>query len=799
MKKIFIAAFICFLWDYGYSQFIANSGLPIVNHSVVSANGTWDNQGYLLNDGVIRTSEYFMNMGTLDTASSGGFVFDFGTNWAFHPGGTHIGFIVKNGPGEVTTTVGLHIKDSLILNEGKWRVTNLTDTVTLENGCKVQVRDTAFVEGMIARSGKGTMLFPLGKDNVSLPLTLHKMDAQKVIASIVLPPAGYNAGAGIDSLIDFPYAWRIVETASADTAAFVEVSYPKTFAPIPDPVIARAVSGNMYVSMGARLISEDTLNRVAVRSYSRGLVGLFTIARGFAVDGKTDSLALVALYDSTGGPLWINQGDWLTGPIDSWDGVKRAGQSVISVTLRDNQLAGGIPDVITDLNALQKLDVANNDLSSIPDFRASEELDTLDVSNNRLTFASLEPNADIPVFNYANQGPFGEPMDSLVAVGSTLTFSLSVGGDSTEYQWKYNGEPIDGANNETYTLNAVNRTNMGDYVLEAANSRLPGLALTSTTQHFSAYATVSGKLLVSESTGAIAGILRLLQITSNGYDSTAWVEIENDGSYFFDKVILNDYLILGFADTAEHHGALPTYYNQKLFWEEADTVFLEENLDSMNIITAFEPVPVTGDGIINGIVEEVDGTSGRKEDAMANKRVTGAGVSARKVERGGRAKEETLTLVSYVFTNDLGEFSITDLPEGDYRLNIQYPGYPMDTTSDITITIGGPLESVVSVEASVAEGKISVRKLTVTGLPSKEPYQVDVFPNPAVEKIHLRFPSQSSHRNVVITDANGKQILRTDATDKETEILVNHLPKGLYLLKIKDRKKEIKAFKVAIE
>jgi hypothetical protein len=89
----------------------------------------------------------------LDTISSGGFIFDVGANWGFQPGGTHIGFIIKEGSGEVTTTMGLHIKDSLILAQGTWRFTNQNDTLALENGCLVKASDTAFVDGMIARSG----------------------------------------------------------------------------------------------------------------------------------------------------------------------------------------------------------------------------------------------------------------------------------------------------------------------------------------------------------------------------------------------------------------------------------------------------------------------------------------------------------------------------------------------------------------------------------------------------------------------------------------------------------------------
>ncbi|MEN8194176.1 MAG: hypothetical protein ABFS12_15235, partial [Bacteroidota bacterium] len=37
---------------------------------------------------------------------------------------------------------------------------------------------------------------------------------------------------------------------------------------------------------------------------------------------EQDSLALVALYDSTGGNNWTNNENWLTGPVSTWYGIK---------------------------------------------------------------------------------------------------------------------------------------------------------------------------------------------------------------------------------------------------------------------------------------------------------------------------------------------------------------------------------------------------------------------------------------------------------------------------------------------
>ncbi|MEN8194565.1 MAG: hypothetical protein ABFS12_17225, partial [Bacteroidota bacterium] len=37
---------------------------------------------------------------------------------------------------------------------------------------------------------------------------------------------------------------------------------------------------------------------------------------------EQDSLALVALYDSTDGNNWTNNENWLTGPVSTWYGIK---------------------------------------------------------------------------------------------------------------------------------------------------------------------------------------------------------------------------------------------------------------------------------------------------------------------------------------------------------------------------------------------------------------------------------------------------------------------------------------------
>jgi hypothetical protein len=802
MKSLikYITAALVLITVSTQAQFITNNGLPISNTALVVTNGSWNNDAgtNILNNGIIETSESFTNSGTLDPAGTGGFVLKFATDFSFTPGGSQLGFLTKLGAGKALIAGTVSVKDSLVLNEGVLQLLKPTDTVAIQPSAILKVAPLSYVEGgLVSRGGVGTLNFPLGRDGNSLHLTLYKVLAEKIAASVIDAPTSPVAGSGIDAFIDFPYAWKVQKKASADTAAYVELSYTDNLPTVINPIVVRETTANTFTSMGARFIDQSS-GRVTVRSYSRGLNGLYTIAQGFPSDPVTDSLALVALYNAASGTSWSDNSNWTTGPIDSWFGLIFSGQTISALQLPSNNLAGPVPDQLTDILGLQIIDLSNNSITSLPDFSSNTDITQLDVSNNKLDFASLEPNAAVTGFTYTGQGAFGSPVDSLVQVGSAYTLVVNAGGNNTTYQWSKNNEIVAGATAPTYELASVDRSTMGEFSASASNALLPGLVLNSQSQKVQAYATISGTLSASENVPATSGELTLFRIGSNAFDTTGVAQVEADGSFIFEKVILDDYQLLGFADTLIYERALPTYYTNTIFWEEADTIRLENHVSNIAIVSAEEPLPPSGHGVISGYLQQDDGL-GRTNSTMKPKRVSDAGVCARRVERTGRPKGEELTLVAYVFTNENGEFTMTNLPEGDYRLNIQYPGYPMDTTSFVTITIGNALKSQVQVEANVVDGKISVRKLLITEIYERQDYKVELYPNPAVESIKLKFMDELEGRSVLMMDMSGKTVLKKDARRRETDVNVNNLDRGLYLLQVTDKGIIVKTMKVSIE
>ncbi|MCY3764410.1 MAG: M66 family metalloprotease [Gemmatimonadetes bacterium] len=77
-----------------------------------------------------------------------------------------------------------------------------------------------------------------------------------------------------------------------------------------------------------------------------------------------DRAALVALYNATDGPNWVNSENWLTdAPLGEWYGVGTdASGRVTSLELDSNALSGVIPAELRELRTLQRLHLTENGL-----------------------------------------------------------------------------------------------------------------------------------------------------------------------------------------------------------------------------------------------------------------------------------------------------------------------------------------------------------------------------------------------------------------------------------------------------
>ncbi|MBW1295123.1 T9SS type A sorting domain-containing protein [Aquimarina litoralis] len=102
-------------------------------------------------------------------------------------------------------------------------------------------------------------------------------------------------------------------------------------------------------------------------------------------DYDRDRQALIDFYNSTNGTSWTNNTNWLTGPLETWEGVKVENCRVTELRLSDNNIAGTIPTSFRDLSELKRLSLRNNNISGVLDISRMTSLLDLIMSGNSLT------------------------------------------------------------------------------------------------------------------------------------------------------------------------------------------------------------------------------------------------------------------------------------------------------------------------------------------------------------------------------------------------------------------------------
>jgi Leucine-rich repeat (LRR) protein len=519
---------------------------------------------------------------------------------------------------------------------------------------------------------------------------------------------------------------------------------------------------------------------------------------------ELDSTQLVTLYDETGGDTWTDNTNWKTSDVSTWFGVTVVNGRVSTVLLENNNLAGEI-SVNTALDSLVTLDVSGNLLTAIPDLSGTT-INTLDFSDNKLEFGSLEPNAAIPGIDYSNQATIGIASTETVSARSDFPVSITTSGTANQYQWFKDDAIITGAISSEYNITSINTADIGDYHCEVTNTIVTGLTLTTEVTTIKAQASISGTIFLDANTALDNGEVMLLRITNtDGYDTTSVINVANDGTYTHPNAALGQYITLAQADLTAFPDHLPTYWGEEInsiLWEEAGIITLDSTTVGVDVI--LEGVPdekPAGEGLISGILEEEIPEGGRLE---AKRRVGGAGVSVRRGRRSGKSEDTDLELVDYVYTNDEGEFKFENLENDVYTFNVQYPGYPMDTDSNLEIDVNQS-QPEAQVTAIVAEGVISVAIVNITALGSLPDYvNVELYPNPTGELLFINeLNTLGNNYTVSIFNSIGKEVLQENYdVAKHQGINVGHLDAGVYIVHLENPMKKdsiLKTFRVIIE
>lgn len=146
--------------------------------------------------------------------------------------------------------------------------------------------------------------------------------------------------------------------------------------------------------------------------------------------------ALMAIYNSTGGPNWVNNMNWgTTNPVSSWHGISVANideqDHVVAIELASNNLNGTLPIEIGDFEQLTVISITFNELltGNIPgEIGNLPNLEILDFWNNNLTGtipSGIGNCTNLTLLTFEDNSLTGNIPESFVNFSSMTSFWLN--------------------------------------------------------------------------------------------------------------------------------------------------------------------------------------------------------------------------------------------------------------------------------------------------------------------------------------------------------------------------------------
>ncbi|MCG8605218.1 T9SS type A sorting domain-containing protein, partial [bacterium] len=138
---------------------------------------------------------------------------------------------------------------------------------------------------------------------------------------------------------------------------------PESFSVDPTPLILNP-SESQALSVTFTPMFVGNFEAELLVASDAGSTSVQLLGAGIDMGSSRDSLALVDLYNSTDGPNWTNNSNWLSDlPLPAWFGVTVENDRVTSLDLSRNNLAGPLPSSIGDMGGLKDVFLQGNKLT----------------------------------------------------------------------------------------------------------------------------------------------------------------------------------------------------------------------------------------------------------------------------------------------------------------------------------------------------------------------------------------------------------------------------------------------------
>jgi len=252
------------------------------------------------------------------------------------------------------------------------------------------------------------------------------------------------------------------------------------------------------------------------------------------------------------------------------------------------------------------------------------------------------------------------------------------------------------------------------------------------------------------------------------------------GFYIFNNLIKSDYSIKVTPDTIAFSGYLPTYLGGALALSEADYLYLDKGIDTVDIYCISKPLPGGGSGVISGIVIDAIGKKALK--LTYNYTDDDPPVPETMVYLTNAASE---ALVAFDRTKTDGQFSFMGLNDGSYNLLVDYKGIRM-SENNAAIQVDASNRNTF-IYALVSDDEITLEEITGVEDVNSLAEGITIYPNPIADNVYIKFNTKvDGNLTIKLFNATGtlaKEIMINN-NKNILRIPVSDLSKGIYLLTI---------------
>jgi hypothetical protein len=203
------------------------------------------------------------------------------------------------------------------------------------------------------------------------------------------------------------------------------------------------------------------------------------------------------------------------------------------------------------------------------------------------------------------------------------------------------------------------------------------------------------------------------------------VDLNAGGHFQFSQIINGgNFLVHARPDINAFPYSLPTYYGDSVYWQNAATLTVLSDtaivIDTRNDSLGYQ---MTGNGIISGNIWQ----------SLGAKTMTLAGGVKVTLEQNPAGVVERHT-----YTDAMGHYIFTDLPQSNFRIKVDIAAVPMDSTYSIYYTAGDTLTENLDFYYDSAYIYV-FNTASVEDICSSGDFGVIVYPNPFTDKAFLYF------------------------------------------------------------